>query len=110
MVVSGTAFYLVRRSQCPKLEIVCFPYENRALCELKEATTSNQQARFRPISSLSSIIAFQAGPPPLPQGVTNVTWSASAGKIDNPMIGHTYLDTTEFAGQQIIVKATITGA
>lgn len=105
--------FLGGSGNCPTMRVDCFPVSDSVSCSVQvdeRAMTINHNLDTSSlICSLSPILAFQA--PPLPNSVTNVSWTASSGKL-KPDPTHRHLaeiDTTGLTGREITVTAKVSG-
>jgi hypothetical protein len=117
LVVVGGAIgflglYVAGSSNCPKLVINCYPSDTSTYCDLAEDKSSHTLNKIddKPISGAlcsRSVILLQAAA--LPEGITNVSWSASSGRIQS---NHSQLsiDTSGMAGETVEVKAKVTNS
>lgn len=104
--------YVAGTSNCPKLVINCYPSDTSTYCDLAEDKSSHTFKKIddKPISGAlgsRSVILLQAAA--LPEGITNVSWSASSGTIQT---NHSQLtiDTSGLTGKTIEVKAKVTNS
>ena len=115
LVTAALMFYMLRPFQsCPNIKVQCSPDSGTAYCEVlveERTATGNHSLDASPlICSLMPALALQA--PVVPKTVTDISWSASAGKInirDSHYQQQASLDTTGLAGREITVTAKVSG-
>jgi hypothetical protein len=114
IVATGFGFlglYVAGTSNCPRLVISCSPSEPATYCSLVEdqSHTFNHNDS-KPISGAlcsRSVLLLQV--PALPDEITQITWSASAGTIrsNNSQMS---INTSGQAGKTIEVEANVTSS
>jgi hypothetical protein len=114
IVISGlgfAGFYFAGKSNCPKLEIHCYPSNTTSYCDVAEQSAQSINGfSDQPISAAlcsRTVILLQTAP--LPRSVGSVSWSASAGRLTTNHSQMT-LETAGLAGQTITIKAKVTSA
>ncbi len=124
LVIVGTGLgflglYVGGKSNCPRLVISCGPSEPATYCSLVEDKSHTlNDSDNKPISDAlcsRSVFLLQAAAA-LPEEITKISWSASAGtirpnnsqmSIDNSQM---IIDTSGLAGKTIEVKANVTSS
>jgi hypothetical protein len=110
-VLGFAGFYFAGKSNCPKLEIHCYPSSATSYCDVAQQTAQTTNgASAQPISAAlcsRTLILLQAAP--LPKNIGNITWSASAGALSSNHSQMT-LNTAGLAGQTVTVTARVTSA
>ncbi len=104
--------FLGSSQNCPTIRVSCYPSTESASCSISvdEAVKNNYAPDTNSlICSLSPVLAFQAAG--LPKSVTDVSWTASAGKLrqDPAYEAMADVDTTGLAGREITVTAKVSG-
>ena len=114
LVAGGLGFlglYVAGQSNCPRLVISCSPSDTTTYCDLAEDKSHTFNApQDKPVSAaLCSRSVFLLQAAPLPEGITDVTWSTSSGtfrSFDSQVV----IDTSGLAGKTIEVKANVTSS
>jgi len=115
LVSAALIFYMLRPFQsCPNIKVQCYPDSGTAYCDVvvdERTATGNYSLEASPlICSLTPALALQA--PAVPKTVTDISWTASAGKInvrDSHYQQQASLDTHGLAGREITVTAKVSG-
>ena len=114
LVSAALIFYVLRPFQsCPNIKVECYPASGTANCQVvveERTATGNYILDASPlICSLTPALVLQA--PAVPKTVTDISWTASAGKINrrDPHYQLASVDTTGLAGREITVTAKVSG-
>lgn len=88
-LLGGISVIKLKTNQCPRVNVHCSSSPNSANCYLYESAKPR----------------VEIGQPPVPKGVSNLSWTASAGKIERQGGGEIIIDTSGDPRRVILVTA-----